>query len=412
MPRKSQNEEDLAQIDLVLNQLRPLLHIPQFKTLYEAELAKKEEMEKRGGTRTGSEPGETSAKEGSGSESDSGSDWSIPGFNDTIEDILAQPPAKFKADFRMSVEEMKENVFHPLAMNPVFNPDRAVDEGLAEYQIAVCVYRLVQPHSVTMEDSETNLVFAAVDRILEWIDRSLDVILSLRATSISWPLPPERILISQEIVSKRKVPECVGFLDGLHIRFQDGAKPTVPLPDWHPDNRLGLNVLGVADNEGQFRWVGIGDSSDPKAGDVSQQDKLPWNVEENERRWFDSRQMVVADKGFKCSERVVALYDIARGTFMERTDGEMMLARQRYWNSRASLLLKKTIQLAWGRLKGRFQYFREGTIPVGEREQSENMVVAAIILHNLLLKSVGEHVSMEEAEKLVETGYAERWARD
>ncbi|ODN97461.1 hypothetical protein L198_04025 [Cryptococcus wingfieldii CBS 7118] len=425
MPAQGERDEALGQLDLVLNQLRPLGHIPLYKELYEAELARKQVLEKVRAKAAGQgesqkelvvEEKETPVEE------DKSEPMPEPELepepeplkavtSETIEAILSQPADKFKADFRMSRGDMQREVFGKFALHTVFESDDVKEQGKAEYQLAVCIYRLAQPPSVTLKSIADKFEISP-EYVQEWINRSLTVLLSFQTSYISWPLPPERILISQAISSKHTLPDCVGFLDGFHIRLQRGAQPNIPLPEWHPDNRIGLNVLGVADNEGRIRWVDLGYSSDPKA-DVSQLDRMPWNVKDNERRWFDSKQVVIADKGFRRRERVLSLYDIGAASFIEKTDGEAILADQRSFNSRASLPLHETVQLAWGRLKGRFQYFSEAVIPDGEQERPRDMVAAAIMLHNMLLKNVGEFVSTQEAEKLVQNErYAEKWVRD
>lgn len=64
-------------------------------------------------------------------------------------------------------------------------------------------------------------------------------------------------------------------------------------------------------------------------------------------------------------------------------------------------------------IKSRWQYLNGAHILIyaDEAEKARDMVLAAVVLHNLLIDSVEEYVSREEALKLqVNEKFTERWS--
>lgn len=84
-----------------------------------------------------------------------------------------------------------------------------------------------------------------------------------------------------------------------------------------------------------------------------------------------------------------------------------------FFNHQAQPLIRNMIQTAWGMIKSRWQYLNAAHILIyaDEAEKARDMVLAAVVLHNLLIDSVEEYVSREEALRLqMNEKFTERWS--
>ncbi|KGB78319.2 hypothetical protein CNBG_3881 [Cryptococcus deuterogattii R265] len=243
----------------------------------------------------------------------------------------------------------------------------------------------------------------------EWTKRALIAVLEQFSSIVSWPSSQERSFICSHSPSSSHIPECIGYLDGIHIHFhRGGLKPGGPMEYWRESCREGYNFLGICGDQLSMQMV-IAGSTEGKGQDKTLQDGLPWR-RGNAGEYFDGKQCIVADKGFKCDNMVLPLYDL--GSKRQEID-DSMVQLQRSFNHQAQPLIRNTIQTAWGMIKSRWQYLNAAHILIyaDEAEKARDMVLAAVVLHNLLIGSVEEYVSREEALKLQENEkFTERWA--
>lgn len=87
-----------------------------------------------------------------------------------------------------------------------------------------------------------------------------------------------------------------------------GLKPGGPMEYWQESCREGYNFLGVCDDHLRMRMVVAG-STEGRGQDKTMQDGLPW-LGGSTGEYFDGKQFVMADKGFKCDNTVLPLYDL------------------------------------------------------------------------------------------------------
>ncbi|OWT36252.1 hypothetical protein C362_05947 [Cryptococcus neoformans Bt1] len=393
MPKVSKKARALRELDSSLQQLKPLLHIPKYRAQYDAELARRTEIESK---RYYDRP--ATYKKSHLSSSISGN----------IDAILHSPEEEFRKSFRMSKQEMEKEIWARFAGASVFQSRGSRKQAKAEYQLALLVYRLAQPGFMTTKDIQQKFGISA-GTTNEWTKRALTAVLEQFRSIVSWPSPQERSFICSHSLSSSRIPDCVGYLGGIHMHFhRGGLKPGGPMEYWQESCREGYNFLGVCDDHLRMRMV-VSGSTEGRGQDKTMQDGLPWLGGSTEE-YFDGKQFVMADKGFKCDNTVLPLYDLDP---KQQEIDDPIIQRQRFFNHQAQPLILNTIQTAWGMIKSRWQYLNGAHILIyaDEAEKARDMVLAAVVLHNLLIDSVEEYVSREEALKLqVNEKFTERWS--
>ncbi|KAE8539676.1 hypothetical protein D1P53_003610 [Cryptococcus gattii VGV] len=369
MPKVSKKARALRELDSSLQQLQPLLHIPKYRAQYDAELARRTEIQSK---RYYDRPATYKKSHISSS------------ICDGIDAILDAPEEEFRRSFRMSRREMEQEIWVRFAG------------------------ALAQPGSMTTKGIQQKFGVSA-GTTNEWTKRALTAVLEQFPSIVSWPSSQERSFISSHSPSSSHIPECIGYLDGIHIHFhRGGLKPGAPMEYWRESCREGYNFLGICGDQLSMRMV-IARSTEGKGQDKTLQDGLPWR-RGSAGEYFDGKQCIVADKGFKCDNVVLPLYDL--GSKRQEID-DSMVQLQKSFNHQAQPLIRNTIQTAWGMIKSRWQYLNAAHILIyaDEAEKARDMVLAAVVLHNLLIASVEEYVSREEALKLQENEkFTERWA--
>lgn len=89
---------------------------------------------------------------------------------------------------------------------------------------------------------------------------------------------------------------------------------------WRESCREGYNFLGICGDQLSMRMV-IAGSTEGKGQDKTLQYGLPWR-RGSAGEYFDGKQCIVADKGFKCDNMVLPLYDL--GSKRQEIDDSMV----------------------------------------------------------------------------------------
>lgn len=121
--------------------------------------------------------------------------------------------------------------------------------------------------------------------------------------------------IKDNLLARYGVPDCLGFIDGIHIPlYQAPWRPDRLAGTYYtPKGRCALNVLAVVDHKKRFRLVHYGHTG--ATNDCTHQKDMPYQRGngKDEGLYFDDEEHIVGDSGFTPTERLIAMCKRDRG---------------------------------------------------------------------------------------------------
>ena len=203
--------------------------------------------------------------------------------------------------------------------------------------------------------------------------RAITVLTNLVSHYIRWPSIQQRAqFANKRMESGETLHQCVGFLDGTIIVFQE--KPKINAEAYYSwKKNYGLNLQAVCDWDGRFIYASashMGSFCDSAAFKAS-----PMHGKQQE--YFEPEEYVLADNAYELARHVIVPYRDTQG---------MNTA----FNSQVSVRRAK-IELALGKLKARWASLDMLPLRISEEDQRQghtrviNWIMACIVLQNLLI---------------------------
>ena len=211
--------------------------------------------------------------------------------------------------------------------------------------------------------------------VKNYIETTVDAILSLEDETLFWPDADERKEIGEYFEEKYGFAFSVGVIDGALLDLY--AKPLLHGEDYFTrKNRYSVQSLVICDHEKRIRYLLVG-----WPGCVH--DNRMWEsskVYENMEQFFSELEYLLGDSAFTATPIVVPAYKRVANQGLETTN-------EWFNNKLASprVIIEHTIGI-W---KGRFPYMRNMRVRIGHVRDLRRIIryaKATAILHNLLIK--------------------------
>lgn len=219
---------------------------------------------------------------------------------------------------------------------------------------------------------------------------------SLEDDYMRMPSTDEWKLIAQRFYEQWNIPNCLGSIDGKHIRLK--APPNSGSAYYNYHGYFSIVLLGCVDADSLFTWISVGDFGRNSDGRVINSCGFFHAVENNTMRLPDPQPLpntvippfpyfFIGDQGFPLKTYLFRPYP-------SKTSNE----EERVFNYRLSRA-RKTVECAFGMLAHKFRIFN--TQIECNPEKAIKLVKSACVLHNFIKIHDGKNVTPNYDNEIV-----------
>lgn len=181
------------------------------------------------------------------------------------------------------------------------------------------------------------------------------------------------------------IPNCIGSIDGKHIRIKKFRK--TGSQNYNYKDFFSVVLMATADADGMFLTIDVGDYGRNSDGAVFKSSKLGRLLDRNKLKIPQSRPLPHDESGnafplYFCADEAFPL----RKNIMRPFPKKVLDDKKRIFNYRLSRG-RKSIECAFGMLVSKFRIF-ETPIACGQNTV-DNIIKAACILHNFIRSTEG-----------------------
>lgn len=250
-----------------------------------------------------------------------------------------------------------------------------------EVKLALTLRYLATGASMTSLHYDFRLGISTVSGILsETLKAVFD---SLSPTYLQPPSKSQMEKIADDFLKKYKMPNCVGAIDGKHIRMQCPNKGGSL--DFNYKGFHSLVLLAVCDASYKFSFTDVGAYGSESDGGIFARSDLGKAIE-NGSIQFPANKLLpgsdIAFPHFLIGDEAFSL----KPYIMRAYPGKKLNDQQRIFNYRLNSV-RRIIENSFGLLSQRFRIFR--TEIIAQREKVCQIVQTAICLHNFLIVNRG-----------------------
>ncbi|TXT12420.1 uncharacterized protein COLE_02830 [Cutaneotrichosporon oleaginosum] len=233
----------------------------------------------------------------------------------------------------LSVEEIRLNSaeFGDLLerVTPLWptTPGRGCKQAPISLQLACFLYRLA--HKALPFHRVADKFRITRSSALNYFIRGAAAVAKLAPSVIEWPTEERRLAIKSAIAADYDIPNCVGFLDGVHVVL-DRAPALEKQLQAKFYNRKGcysLMMIASCDETKRFTYLQAGYNG--AASDMRAQRECTLTT--SPELLFSKGEYLLCDAGFKCTEYVLPLYKKPRNR-----PYEPHMVRQQHFSSDCS----------------------------------------------------------------------------
>jgi len=196
--------------------------------------------------------------------------------------------------------------------------------------------------------------------------------------------------ISQTFKAKSSLPNCVGAMDGKHIRIQCPYNSGSQFYNYK--NYHSIVLLATCNANCQFKFVDVGAYGSESDGGVFSRSEFGQKIESGAIKFPDPSPLpgthdkfpffFVADEAFPLKDYIMRPYP-----------GNRLSEEQKIYNYRISSA-RRSIENAFGIFAQRFRIFRSEIIL--QPENAKLLVLACLCLHNFLIQTRGAQSDQNE----------------
>ncbi|WVO18233.1 hypothetical protein L204_105941 [Cryptococcus depauperatus] len=262
-----------------------------------------------------------------------------------------------------------------------------------KYQLALAIHRLAHGHKVK---SIAALFGVSAGTVEKWTDNSLIAIIRMLGEYVRWPSELEKDTIKRTHLSLYGIPDCLGFIDGTHINFNEAPSRVDASSYYSRKQRYGLNIVLVIDSHKYIRYVHWGFS----AASSDERVQRSMRLQTDSHMFFDGLEHIIGDAEFTCTPHIIPMYRRLRNE-------PQLVGRPAFFNHRVKPA-HVCVEHAIGILKMRWASLRNLPIKlktVKDEARAYAFIQAAIILHNLLISTYLSVMTDQEVEEMMEKEY-------
>lgn len=211
------------------------------------------------------------------------------------------------------------------------------------------------------------------------------------------PLPSENMWleIARRYEELWNMPNCIGSIDGKHIRIQ--APPKCGSAYYNYKSYNSIVLMAIVDADFMFTMISVGDYGRNSDGAVFTNSRIGGLLNENKLHIPPARSLPCDSGGpfpmFFVADEAFALRQELMKPYSQRT----LNNERRIFNYRLSRA-RKSVECAFGILCSKFRVFYS---PIAcNVDKAENIVKAACVLHNFIRKHDGVLISSDTSLQL------------
>lgn len=236
--------------------------------------------------------------------------------------------------------------------------------------------------------------------VVNFTDRTLQAILSLRDAEIKWPSAQERRAISSRFDRDHGMKGCVGIVDGTHVNFFQ--RPAVDGEVFfNRKQRYSMNVQLVCDDKRRIIYHQVGWPGSVYDSTIFSHSHLCQNPHE----YFSLDEFLLGDAGFAAQWFILTPFRQPAASLDHNRLYNVLLSSPR-----------QGIEHVNGLVKGRFQSLKGIRIEIKKKKDFKKFcewIVACLVLHNMFMRYNDSWEEEEhEEEEVVAEAAAEAVAAD
>jgi hypothetical protein len=291
-------------------------------------------------------------------------------FGPAIDEITRQQQHRVPLEVvNYLVEKLSPLLKHPTRRNKPLEPQEQIEVFL-QFLGNNAFYHLLRD----ARGPSSHTVFRVVHRVSEAVNTLQDDI-------IRWPEDCSRL--ASDFLKLGGFPRCAGCLDGTHVMISPPSKDEISFLNRH--HQHSINALAVAGPDLKIYYLNA---------------NFPGRCHDSNVLRSSSLWRSFEDAGNRPFEGAVLLGDSAyplRPWLMTPFPGDPDGAKGRY--NKAHIQTRNVVERAFGVMKNRFFALKTG-LRLKDPKKCSNIIISAVILHNLCIKfgDNGEDLSESEDE--------------
>lgn len=180
-------------------------------------------------------------------------------------------------------------------------------------QLAVFLYRLSHGTSYTGLEHVFKLSHGSA---VHYCRRAATALAGLLPQVVVWPSPEERSKHARIVRELWGLPDCVGFIDGVHVILDKAPAMGKDRSSRYFTRKghYGLFMLAVCDVNKRFTYVHFGLNGG--ASDATAQNECSLHTQPEQ--FFSRNEWVLGDAGITCTQNIVSMYRRGSKGFRKR----------------------------------------------------------------------------------------------
>jgi predicted DNA-binding protein YlxM (UPF0122 family) len=237
-----------------------------------------------------------------------------------------------------------------------------------EKQLLIFIWYLSNKDSMRVVARLLGVSKSTTHKYIIRVSRALS---DLSAKLITWPTHDEQHTISNSIEQQSNIQNCVGFIDGSHIRLQSAPGGDTDYINRKKYNSVQLQI--VVDDKMIITDMYVGWPGCTHDARVFRNSPISFAMQ-HDRNCLAPGKFLIGDSAYPLSSTMMTPFK----------DNGHLTREQRHYNRKISSP-RQTVERTFGHIKGRFRQLRD--LETLNIEHICHFVSAACVLHNICIIS-------------------------